>query len=169
MKTSARAIGAITGINPSILLQILVSASGGNCSGRLTSGATTSIVPIPLLIGLDSPSGYKFHERAEPRLERPSIAVGVPSYVHLGSVPVRLDHRPHPLVREEKHAAQRQHDPSESDIHRCSPRIVLYCQDVRRGDLLKILEDDFVTGDQQRIIFTVFRLAVKTISYCRVE
>src|SRR5215467_4545679 len=141
MKTSARAIGAITGSNPSILLQILVSASGGNCSGRFTSGTTTSIVPIPLLIGLDSPSGYKFHERAEPRLERPSIAVGVSSYIHPGFVPVRLDNRPHPLVRKEKHAAQREHNPSKPDVHRCPPGIVLYRQYVRCSDLLEVFED----------------------------
>src|SRR5215471_7241759 len=130
MKTSARAIGAITGSNPTILLQIPVSGSGGNCPARLTSGTTTSIVPIPLLIGLDSPSGYKFHERAEPRLERPSIAVGVPSDVHPGFVPVGLDDRPHPLVRKEKHSAQRQHNTGEPDVHRRPPRIVLNCQNV---------------------------------------
>src|SRR5215510_834411 len=105
MNTRASAMGTNIGINPSIFSVTLCSDSGGNSCLSFTSGVTTSIVPMPLLIGLHSPSGRQFHERAESRLERPSIAVGVTSDIHPGPVPVGFDHRPHSFVGKEEHAA----------------------------------------------------------------
>src|SRR5712692_8614593 len=107
MNTSASAMGATTGSIPNIRSETLCAGSGPARSPPFTSGATTSIVPMPLLISLPSPSGRQFHERAEPRLERPFIAVGVSPQIHLGLVPVGLDDRPHALVGEEKYTAKR--------------------------------------------------------------
>src|SRR6185503_1264483 len=130
-------------------------------AGRLNSisGNIASSCLIALLIFWSSRN--RLDKRIEPAFECWPVPVCISAEVYLGAVAVRLNYRPHSLMREKENTAQRQDQQREPDVYRGTPGIILNGQRVCERDLLKISQDDFVPIDQQRIIAAVFEFVTR--------
>src|SRR6185503_9981562 len=105
---TAPAIGKMIGSRPAAFAGRLNSSSGIIASSCL----------IALLIFWSSRN--RLHKRIEPAFECRPVPVCISAEVDFGAVAVRLNYRPHPLMREEEDATQRQDQQREPDVDRCT-------------------------------------------------